>query len=63
MITPRPEVDVELMRSKDFTQVSIVITSINGVELSAQTIVDAVSDALILKYELHELEPIGELDS
>lgn len=62
MTEPR-SINVEIYLQDDTrSKVGIIIQSDDGEELTAQDILDAVSDVLIQNYDIHELEPV-KLDS
>lgn len=56
----KPHIDVQLDYLEDLTEVNINLLAIDGKSLSAQDILNAVSEALLLKYPEYDLDPPPE---
>ena len=65
MSSGKSPIDVEIQTHKDgrLDEVGIMVRAHDGHDLTAQEIMDAVGEALLIEYPNFSFEPIGDLDS
>lgn len=58
------QINVELnIQQGNYAKVAILVEAPDGKDLSAQEIIDAVSDVLIMEWEIHNFQSLSTLDS
>jgi hypothetical protein len=63
MRVEKRKIQVELHHTDDLAEVGIYLYTEDGSPLSGQDIIEAVAEALLLKYDNYDLESTPELDS